>query len=120
MNDLNKLNFLSKLSLSNITSIKYFQVDATRYSILLIIFENFYKDLRISIEEIIELLPKDISSRAHQLGFLKEANIKGYLVKEISNSDNRVKYIRPSIGLIKDFHEHTNLFNQFLKDKKHH
>jgi len=120
MNDLNKLNFLSKLSLSNITSIKYFQVDATRYSILLIIFENFYKDLHISIEEIIELLPKDISSRAHQLGFLKDANFKGYVLKERSNYDNRVKYIIPSIGLIKDFQEHTDLFNQFLKDKKDH
>ena len=120
MNDLNKLKFLNKLSSSNINSIKYFQVDATRYAILLIIFENFYKDLRISIEEIIELLPKGISSRAHQLSFLKEANLMGYFIKEISNSDNRVKYIKPSIGLVKDFHEHTSLFDQFLKDKKHH
>ena len=120
MDNLHKLNFLSKLSSSNISSIKYFQVDATRYSILLIIFENYYKNQRISIEEIIELLPKDISSRAHQLGFLKDANFKGYILKETSNSDNRVKYIIPSIGLINDFQEHTDLFNQFLKDKKHH
>ena len=120
MDILNKIKFLDKLSLSDMPSVRFFQTDATRYAILLIIFEKFYKKELISIEGIIEKLPKNISSRAHQLSFLKSADLKGYLIKEISKSDNRIKYLKPSLNLARDFKTHTDLFNQFLKDTKDH
>ena len=65
-------------------------------------------------------LPKDISSRTHQLNFLKAASLKGYIIKETSKSDNRKKYLKPSLNLIRDFKKHTHLFDNFLKNKIDH
>ena len=59
-----------------------------------------------------ENLPKDISSRAHQLNCVTDATVKGYLIKEISQSDMRKKYLKPSKKLIIEFEEYLNAFSK--------
>ena len=63
-----------------------------------------------TIEKIIEDLPKNISSRAHQLNCITDGAAKGYLLKEISKADMRKKYLRPSEELVIEFEEYINIF----------
>jgi hypothetical protein len=73
---------------------------------------SYYQNENKTIEKIINDLPKDISSRAHQLNCVTDASIKGYLIKEISKSDMRKKYLKPSNDLVKEFEEYLNSFSK--------
>ena len=102
------LNQLEKLFNHNLKTISYFQRDLTKFKILLIVMKNYNEDKLQTIEELIEDIPKSISSRAHKLNSITEATNLNYLIKETSNSDQRKKYLKPSQELLDEF-------NQFLK-----
>ena len=72
--------------------------------------DSYYNDENKTIEKIINTLPKDISSRAHQLNCITDAAAKGYLVKETSQSDLRKKYLKASENLIIEFEKYLKIF----------
>ena len=88
--------------------ISYFQRDLTKFKILLIVMKNFNEDKLQTIESIIEEIPKSISSRAHKLNSITEATNLNYLIKEISNSDQRKKYLKPSPALKDEFEKYLD------------
>ena len=102
------LNQLEKLFNHNLKIISYFQNDITKFKILLAVMKNYNEDKLQTIEELIDELPKPISSRAHKLNCITDATKKNYLIKETSKSDQRKKYLKPSQELLEEF-------NQFLK-----
>lgn len=106
-----KIILLENLTSSSLKIIKYFQTDITKYKILLITIKNYYNDSFQTIEEIIEHLPKEISSRAHKLNCITDASLKGYFIKETSPIDLRKKYLKPSKDLILEFEEFIDLIN---------
>ena len=77
-----------------------------KISILIPCFNEFK-----TIEKIIDNLPKDISSRAHQLNCITDATAKGYFIKEVSKSDMRKKYLKPSKNLITEFEEYIKFIS---------
>ncbi len=106
-----KKNFLilEKLTSHNLNLIEYFQADVTKYRLLILIFKNYYEKDFKTIEEIIELIPNKISSRAHKLNCITDATKKNYFIKESLNSDLRKKYLKPSTKLIDEFEEYMLL-----------
>ena len=106
----NKDRLLESLLDNNLKIINFFQTDLTKYKILLITMRSYYQNENQTIEKIIDILPKDISSRAHQLNCITDATIKGYLIKEISKSDLRKKYLKPSDNLISEFEKYLKIF----------
>lgn len=106
-----KINFniLERLNKHDLNLINYFQSDITKYKLLILIFKNYYEDDFKTIEEIIDLLPKEISSRAHKLNCITNATLKNYLIKESLNSDLRKKYLKPSQKLIEEFEEYMSI-----------
>ena len=109
--DLNsKINLLEGLLNHDLKLINFFQTDLTKYKILLIVMKSHYQSENQTIEKIIEYLPKDISSRAHQLNCMTDATVKGYLIKEVSKSDMRKKYLKPSKDLVVQFGDYLKLF----------
>ena len=102
------LNQLEKLFNHNLKIISYFQNDITKFKILLAVMKNYNEDKLQTIEELVDELPKSISSRAHKLNCITDATKKNYLLKETSKSDQRKKYLKPSQELLDEF-------NQFLK-----
>jgi|TARA_B110000196_G_C20888175_1_gene540002 hypothetical protein len=108
---LKKINFniLERLNKHDLNLINYFQSDITKYKLLILIFKNYYEDDFKTIEEIIDLLPKEISSRAHKLNCITNATLKNYLIKESLNSDLRKKYLKPSQKLIEEFEEYMSI-----------
>ena len=102
------LNQLEKLFNHNFKIISYFQNDTTKFKILLTVMKNYNEDKLQTIEELIDELPKSISSRAHKLNCMTDATKKNYFIKETSKSDQRKKYLKPSQELLEEF-------NQFLK-----
>ena len=97
------LNQLEKLFNHNLKTISYFQRDITKFKILLAVMKNFNEDKLQTIEELIEDIPKSISSRAHKLNSITEATNLNYLIKETSNSDQRKKHLKPSKLLVDEF-----------------
>ena len=108
----NKIKLLENLLNHDLKLINFFQSDSTKYKILLLVMISYYQDENKTIEKIINNLPKDISSRAHQLNCVTDATVKGYLIKEISKSDMRKKYLKPSNILVKEFEEYLNSFSE--------
>ena len=105
-----KIELLKKLLNHNLKLIIFFQSDLTKYKILLLTMKTYYENKNKTIEKIVEDLPRDISSRAHQLNCITDATAKGYLTKEISSSDRRKKYLKPSKNLIDEFEEYLEIF----------
>ena len=103
-----KLEIIEKLYNHSFRQISYFQNDITKFKILLAVMKNYNEDKLQTIEELIDELPKTISSRAHKLNCITDATKKNYLIKETSKSDQRKKYLKPSQELLDEF-------NQFLK-----
>ena len=103
-----KLEIIEKLYNHSFRQISYFQNDITKFKILLVVMKNYNKDKLQTIEELIDELPKPISSRAHKLNCITDATKKKYFIKETSKSDQRKKYLKPSQELLGEF-------NQFLK-----
>ena len=103
-----KLEIIEKLYNHSFRQISYFQNDITKFKILLAVVRNYNEDKLQTIEELVDELPKSISSRAHKLNCITDATKKNYLVKETSKSDQRKKYLKPSQELLAEL-------NEFLK-----
>ena len=72
-----KIILLENLTSSKLKIIRYFRADITKYKILIMTIKNHYNNSFQTIEEIIDDLPKEISSRAHKLNCITDASIKG-------------------------------------------
>jgi len=107
----NKLKLINKLFNHNFKKISYFQSDITKFKIFLLVIKNYNDNKLQTIEELIDEIPKSISSRAHKLNCITEATKNNYFVKEVSNSDQRKKYLKPSQDLIKEFEEYLKLID---------
>ena len=108
--DKHKVQVIENLLNYNKKIISFFQTDLTKYKILLMTMKSYYQNDNQTIEKIIESLPKDISSRAHQLNCMTDSTAKGYLIKETSQSDLRKKYLKPSEELVAEFEKYFDLF----------
>ena len=107
----NKLKLINKLFNHNFKKISYFQSDITKFKIFLLVIKNYNDNKLQTIEELIDEIPKSISSRAHKLNCITEATKNNYFIKEVSNSDQRKKYLKPSQDLIKEFEEYLKIIN---------
>jgi|TARA_B110000037_G_scaffold216332_1_gene275182 hypothetical protein len=107
----NNFDTIEKLVTHDFALINYFQTDITKYKLLILIFKNYYEDNFKTIEEIVDLLPKEMSSRAHKLNCITDATVKTYLVKESLNSDMRKKYLKPSTKLIEEFEKYMSIMD---------
>ena len=106
----NKIQLIEKLLNNNLKILNFFQSDLTKYKILLMVMTSHYQKKDQTIEKIIENLPKNISSRAHQLNCITDGAAKGYLIKETSKADMRKKYLRPSEDLVFEFEKYLKIF----------
>ena len=79
--DKHKAQVIEDLLNYNKKIISFFQTDLTKFKILLMTMKSYYQNDNQTIEKIIESLPKDISSRAHQLNCMTDSTAKGNLIK---------------------------------------
>ena len=107
----NKLKLINKLFNHNFKKISYFQSDITKFKIFLLVIKNYNDNKLQTIEELVDEIPKSISSRAHKLNCITEATKNNYFIKEVSNSDQRKKYLKPSQDLIKEFEQYLKLID---------
>jgi len=96
-------NKLDKIFDHNFKIINYFQRNITRFRILIIVIKNYHNNKLQNIEDVIDQIPKSLSSRAHKLNCITEACNNNYFIKETANSDMRKKYLKPSKLLLDEF-----------------
>ena len=106
-----KIELIEKLISHNLKIINFFQTDLTKYKILLMVMNGYYKNQETTIEKIIENLPSAISSRAHKLNCITEASARSYLIKEHSKTDLRKKNLIPSNDLVEEFEEYLKILS---------
>ena len=106
-----KFGTIEKLYNHSFKQISYFQNDITKFKIFLLVIKNYQDNKNQTIEELIDELPKTISSRAHKLNCITEATKKNYLIKETSQSDQRKKYLKPSQELLDELNEFLKILN---------
>lgn len=106
-----KLKIIEKLYNHSFKQISYFQNDITKFKIFLLVIKNHQLDLDQTIEELIDELPKTISSRAHKLNCITDATKKNYFIKETSKSDQRKKNLKPSQELLDELNEFLKILN---------
>ena len=106
-----KFEIIEKLYDNSFEQISYFQNDITKFKIFLLVIKNHQLNINQTIEELIEELPKTISSRAHKLNCITDATKKNYLIKETSQSDQRKKYLKPSQELLDELNEFLKILN---------
>ena len=106
-----KLEIIEQLYNHSFKKISYFQDDITKFKIFLLVIKNYQQNISQTIEELIDELPKTISSRAHKLNCITEATNQNYFIKEISKSDQRKKYLKPSQELLDELNEFLKILN---------
>ena len=113
----NNWSLLSELSNTESEGINYFLKSSIRWNLFLLILKNHYDKDHKTIEQTIENISNKESSRANNLNFINDATRKLFFIKEISSSDHRKKYLRPSPQLIIDYEAYIKKIDSFFKDK---
>ena len=73
------------------------------YLVMLKIFENYFKDKDIHVEELIRHVPISISSRLSLFSLIDFAVKRNVLIKTGDTNDHRKKLVTPSEILTKEF-----------------
>ena len=111
MNIESKFEIIEKLYNNSFERISYFQNDITKFKIFLLVIKNHQQNMNKTIEELVDELPKTISSRAHKLNCITDATKKNYFIKETSKSDQRKKYLKPSQELLNELDEFLKILD---------
>ena len=75
------------------------------YLIMLKIFENYFNDKAIHVEELIRYVPISISSRLSLFSLIDIAVKRNVLIKTGDTNDHRKKLVTPSEIFIKEFRD---------------
>ena len=75
------------------------------YLIMLKIFENYFNDKAIHVEELIRYVPISISSRLSLFSLIDSAVKENVLIKTEDTEDHRKKLVTPSGIFIKEFRD---------------
>ena len=77
---------------------------------MLKIFENYFNDKDIHVEELIRFIPVSISSRLSLFSLIDSAVKENVLIKTGDTEDHRKKLVTPSELFIKEFRDWLNDF----------
>ena len=80
------------------------------YLIMLKIFENYFNDKDIHVEELIRYVPISINSRLSLFSLIDSAVKENVLIKTGDTEDHRKKLVTPSEIFIKEFKDWINDF----------
>jgi len=80
------------------------------YLIMLKIFENYFNDKAIHVEELIRYVPISVSSRLSLFSLIDIAVKRNVLIKTGDTDDHRKKLVTPSEIFIKEFRDWLNDF----------
>jgi hypothetical protein len=89
-------------------SLAHFRRSPGGYLVMLKIFENYFSDRNIHVEELIRLIPTTTTSRLSLFSLIDTAVKKNFLIKTGDNEDHRKKLVTPSEIFIKEFREWLN------------
>jgi DNA-binding MarR family transcriptional regulator len=93
-------------------TLDYFRRSPCAWLIMLKIMENYYAESDIHVEELIKVIPSNISSRLSIFSLIDDATKKGFITKSESSGDRRKKVIKPTEKFVKDYNEWlSNLLN---------
>jgi len=84
-------------------NINYCRTEVTRKLMLLKVIEHYCINKKLSIENLINLIPDNISSRSHRINNINDLCEKKILKKEQDPEDKRVSLISPTTSTLNEF-----------------
>ncbi len=84
-------------------NINYCRTEVTRKLMLLKVVEYYCANKKLSNENLISLIPDNISSRSHRINCINDLCDKKILKKEQDLKDKRVSLISPTISTLNEF-----------------
>jgi hypothetical protein len=88
---------------NNLKNINYCRTEVTRKLILLKVVEFYCNNKKLSNENLISLIPDNISSRSHRINCINDLCNKNILKKEQNPEDKRVSLISPTVSTLNEF-----------------
>jgi hypothetical protein len=88
---------------NNLKNINYCRTEVTRKLILLKVVEFYCNNKKLSNENLISLIPNNISSRSHRINCINDLCDKKILKKEQDPEDRRVSLITPTSLTLSEF-----------------
>jgi hypothetical protein len=88
---------------NNLKNINYCRTEVTRKLILLKVVEFYCNNKKLSNENLISLIPDNISSRSHRINCINDLCDKKILKKEQDPEDRRVSLITPTSLTLSEF-----------------
>jgi len=89
-------------------SLAHFRRSPGGYLVILKIFENYFSDKDIHVEELIRCVPVSTISRLSLFSLIDTAVKKNILIKTGDTADHRKKLVTPSEIFIKEFRDWLN------------
>jgi len=89
-------------------SLAHFRRTPGGWLIMLKIFENYFNDKDIHVEELIRHVPTIVSSRLSLFSLIDIAVKRNILIKTADTTDHRKKLVTPSEIFIKEFRDWLN------------
>jgi transcriptional regulator CtsR len=86
-------------------TISHFRRTPGGYLIMLKIFENYFNDKDVHVEELIRNIPVSISSRLSLFSLIDIAVKRNILIKTADTTDHRKKLVTPSEIFVKEFRD---------------
>jgi len=86
-------------------TLAHFRRSPGGYLLMLKIFENYFSDKDIHVEELIRLIPISTNSRLSLFALIDMSVKKNILIKTGDDGDHRKKLVTPSEIFIKEFRE---------------
>lgn len=90
----------------NLKNINYCRTELTRKLILLKVIEYYCTSKKLSNENLINLIPDNISSRSHRINCINDLCDKKILKKEEDPQDKRVSLICPTVTTLAEFNQY--------------
>ena len=104
------LKYDLKEKLNDYQTVKFFRKDIVSYWIWFLVLEQYYSNININIENIINNIPNELGSRPKLFKVINAAVANKYFIKELDKVDKRKFNLIPSEKTIKEFEEWAKIF----------
>jgi hypothetical protein len=99
---------------NNLKNINYCRTEVTRKLILLKVVEFYCNNKKLSNENLISLIPDNISSRSHRINCINDLCDKKILKKEQDPEDRRVSLISPTVSTLNEFAQYFDSISRIV------
>ena len=91
-------------------TLAYLRRDGKGWLLMNKLMEHYYAQKELHVENLVEMIPGKVCSRATLLSYIKDCEIRKVLTKTSSPHDKRIKIVKPTPQFVEEFEKWTEEF----------